>query len=78
MAYAPNRMNISVNEKLASAPAIAVVAGVSAEQGLEAWLTFPRSIDSDTFISFLESLLAANNCKKIALLVDNVSTHRSK
>jgi len=33
LAYAPNRQNICVDEKLSSAPAIAMVAGVSVESG---------------------------------------------
>jgi hypothetical protein len=41
-----------------------VVAGVSTEQELEVWLTFPRFIDSETFISFLETLLAATIHRK--------------
>ena len=60
LAYAPNRQNICVDEKLSSAPAIAMVAGVSVEAGLESWLAKPRSIDSDAFISFIEGLVAQN------------------
>ena len=60
LAYAPNRQNICVDEKLSSAPAIAMVTGVSVEMGLENWLTKPRSIDSDAFISFIEGLVAQN------------------
>jgi hypothetical protein len=39
LAYAPFRQNICIDEKLSSAPAIAMVAGVSVEAGLETWVT---------------------------------------
>jgi transposase len=78
LAYAPNRQNICVDEKLSSAPAIAMVAGVSVEAGLESWLAKPRSIDSDAFISFIEGLVAQNLSKEITLFLDNASIHRSK
>ena len=39
LAYAPLRQNICIDEKLSSAPAIAMVAGVSVEAGLETWVT---------------------------------------
>lgn len=41
---------VCLNEKLASFPAVAVVAGVSAERGLEGFFIKDRSIDSDAFI----------------------------
>ena len=78
LAYAPNRQNICVDEKLSSAPAIAMVAGVSVEGGLETWLTKPRSIDSDAFISFIEGLVAQNQSEEITLFLDNATIHRSK
>jgi hypothetical protein len=78
LAYAPNRQNICVDEKLSSAPAIAMVAGVSVERGLETWLTKPRSIDSDAFIAFIEQLVSQNSSKEITLFLDNATIHRSK
>ena len=78
LAYAPNRQNICVDEKLSSAPAIAMVAGMSVEGGLETWLTKPRSIDSDAFISFIEGLVAQNQSEEITLFLDNATIHRSK
>ena len=48
------------------------------EGGLEAWLTKPRSIDSDAFISFIEGLVAQNQSEEITLFLDNATIHRSK
>jgi hypothetical protein len=39
LAYATFRQNICIDEKLSSAPAIAMVAGVSVEACLETWVT---------------------------------------
>jgi hypothetical protein len=49
-AYAAKGENVCLNERLASSPAVAVVAGVSAERGLEGFFIKDRSIDSDAFI----------------------------
>ena len=67
-----------MDERLSSAPAIAMVAGVSVETGLETWLTKPRSIDSDAFIAFIEQLVYQNSSKEITLFLDNATIHRSK
>ncbi len=48
--YAAKGHNVSLEEKLVSSPAIAVVAGVSAEKGLEGYYLQRKSIDSDAFI----------------------------
>jgi hypothetical protein len=41
---------VKLEEKLTSSPAMAVVAGVSGANGLEAFHQQPYSIDSDAFI----------------------------
>ena len=48
--YAMRGENIVIEEKLASSPALAIVAGVSEEMGMEAFYIHPRSIDSDGLI----------------------------
>lgn len=49
-AYAPRKDNVSLEERLVSSPAVAVVAGVSADAGLEGYFIRARSIDSECFI----------------------------
>ena len=49
-AYASKKHNVTIEEKLASSPAVAVVAGVSADFGLEGYYIQAKSIDSDAFI----------------------------
>lgn len=38
----------------------------------------PKSINSQSFIRFVELLIEVNQGKKIALFLDNCSVHRSK
>ena len=49
-AYAAKKDNVTMEGKLCSFPAVTVVAGVSAERGLEAHYLHIKSIDSDSFI----------------------------
>jgi hypothetical protein len=49
-AYAPKSLNVTLEESLLTSPSIAVVAGVSAQGGMEAFYMQKRSIDSDAFI----------------------------
>jgi hypothetical protein len=46
LAYAPKNMNVFVDEMSTSVKALAVVAGVSTEKGLETFLMCPKSINS--------------------------------
>jgi transposase len=55
-----------------------VVAGVSAERGLEGYLIKAKSINSNSFIEFLEILLQNNNPLSTVLFMDNCSVHHSK
>ena len=56
-AYAAKKHSVHIEEKLASSPAVAVVAGVSVEIGLEAYYIQARSIESDAFIKFVLTVL---------------------
>ena len=55
--YSAKHSNVTLEESLVSSPALAVVAGVSSERGLEAYNIQARSIDSDAFIQFLLILI---------------------
>ncbi len=46
VAYAPKNINVFVDEMSTSVKALAVVAGVSSEKGLETFLICPKSINS--------------------------------
>ncbi len=53
-AYSSKHNNIKFDEKKLNVESLAVVAGVSVEEGLESYLIKPKSIKSDAYIRFLE------------------------
>lgn len=65
--YSSRRSNIRVSEALQSNAALAVVAGVSSENGLEGYLIKPKSIDSDSFLEFIEDLRLRRKGRTVAL-----------
>jgi DDE superfamily endonuclease len=77
-AYAPKSINITLDESLVSSPSLAVVAGVSSLDGMEAFYMHKRSIDSEGFIQFLISLLSKHQPSTFALFLDNYRVHHSK
>jgi hypothetical protein len=77
-AYAARKENVSLEEKLTSSPAIAVVAGVSGQNGLESFYQQERSIDSDAFIQFLLTLLERSKPGDFVVFLDNCRVHHSK
>jgi hypothetical protein len=76
--FAGKNENVVVEEKLISTPALAVVAGVSAERGLEAFHIQPKSIDSDALIQFLLTILAHSKPSEFTIFADNCRVHHSK
>ena len=77
-AYSAKKHNVHIEEKLTSSPAVAVVAGVSVEGGLEGYHIQARSIDSDAFIQFVLTVLESNKPKDFVLFLDNCRVHHSK
>ncbi len=56
---------------------MAVVAGVSAERGLEAFYLQNRSIDSQAFIQYLLSILTHSKPSEFVIFLDNCRVHHS-
>ena len=77
-AYSAKKDSVSLEEKLVSSPAVAVVAGVSVEVGLEAYHLQARSIDSDAFIQFVLTVLERSKPETFVLFLDNCRVHHSK
>ena len=76
--YSGKRQNVTLEEKLVSSPALAVVAGVSSERGLEAFHLKPASIDSEAFMQFLLTLLESAKPSEFVIFADNCRVHHSK
>jgi hypothetical protein len=77
-AYSSLGSNHKIKEKAVSAPALAVIGGVSEENGLDSWLITPRSAKSEDFIVFLQKILAKYPSERIAIFLDKCSVHHSK
>ena len=56
----------------------AVIAGISQEKGLEAYLVKEFSIDQDSFIEFIQSLADQNQGVRLAIFMDNLNVHKTK
>ncbi len=78
LAYSTKRNNIVIKEEVVKNNALAVIGGVSGEEGLEGYLVKAKSIRSDSFITFIENLLMKHDPGEIALFLDNCSVHHSK
>ena len=57
---------------------MAVVAGISAERGLEAFWIQEQSIKTEDFLDFMEALRFESPRRKLALFLDNLSVHRTQ
>jgi hypothetical protein len=77
LGYAARGENVVIEEKLTSSPAYAVVAGVSAEGGLEGFYMQPKSIDSDAFIQYLTHLTTHQDPSTFTLFMVNCRVHHS-
>jgi transposase len=77
-AYSAQKTNVCVAEVASSVQALAVVAGISVDKGLETFHIEPRSINSQSFISFMHSLLDINSGQELAIFLDNCTVHHSK
>ena len=51
--------------------------GISYEKGLEHFQIFEKSVNIDKFIAYCKKLRKKNEHDKIALFMDNLSTHKS-
>ena len=58
-------------------PTLALLCGISKEQGLEHYQVFEQSVNKVKFAEYLRSLKADNENQKIALLMDQLSVHKS-
>ena len=77
-AYSHKKSNIEIDQALMNNEALAVVAGVSAEAGLESYMIRKGAIDSESFIDFLRTVQERNPATPVAIFMDNASFHRSK
>ena len=77
-AFSSKKKNIEIDQSLMKNEALAVVGGVSAEGGFEAYLVEKGAINSASYIEFLNILKQKYPLADLAVFMDNASFHRSK
>ena len=73
----PNQ-NMAVDLAKLEEPTLALLCGISKENGIEHFQIFEHSVNVDKFIEYLDGLKLANPEAKIALFMDNLSAHTSE
>ena len=70
--------NAEVDEALLNEPAKALLMGISAEEGVEQWKIFARSVNADKFCQYLQMVRDAHPEQKVCLFMDNLRVHTCK
>lgn len=73
--YSKKNEPIEIDIKCFSKKTIAVLAGISAEKGVEIVMSFDKSVNTDKFMEFLQRLRFENPFDRIALFMDRLSVH---
>ena len=76
--YSQKNSQIRIDYKQYAKETIAVLAGVSAEMGLDLVMTFQKSVNITKFKTYLEELRRKDFFDDLCLYFDNLSVHRSK
>ena len=76
--YSMKNRSIEIDIKCFSKLTTAVLAGISAEKGVEIVMTFDKSVNTDKFFEFLQRLRFERPFDKIALFMDRLSVHTCK
>ena len=70
--------NVHVDQNHLNEKPKALLMGISAEEGVEQWRIFSKSVDTKKFLLYLDMVREANENKKVALFMDNLNVHRTK
>lgn len=77
-AWAHKNFNVTVTEKQVGIKAHALIAAVSAANGLEHFKIVPRSVKDDDFNQFLRELRDKFPNERMAIFMDNMRVHHSR
>ena len=75
--WAKKHKNSSINYQNIDTNPIAVIGAVSREYGLDAVMTFPKSINKARFLVFLQKIRDRFPFEDIVLVMDNLGLHKS-
>ena len=76
--WAAKHENMAIDEKLLNEPTKALLMGISAENGVEQYRIFDKSVNIKKFHQYLQMVRDAHGDQKVCLFMDNLSVHRSK
>ena len=76
--WSAKKSNAHVDQNLLNEKPKALLMGISAEEGVEQWRVFAKSVDTKKFLIYLDMVRDANPNKKVALFMDNLNVHRTK
>ena len=68
--YCRKGENLRIDEAQLNEPTLALIMGISKEDGVEHWEIHKRSINTAKFLGYLEALRKANKDRKIAIYMD--------
>ena len=69
--------NMAIDVAKLEEPTLAVLCGISKENGLEHYGVYKNCVDQIKFADYLDELYIANKHEKIAVLMDNFSAHKT-
>ena len=75
--YTPNRKPLRVEQRLVNQPCYALIFSISAENGIEFFQIFEKSVDQTKFSEYLLNLRRSNQFEKIAIFLDNLTAHKT-
>ena len=76
--WAAKHENMEIDEKLLNERTKALLMGISAENGVEQYRVFEKSVNIKKFIQYLQMVRDAHGDQKVCLFMDNLAVHRSK
>ena len=69
---------VEINQQSLNDQTLAILAGISRENGIEKVMIFDHSVDKWKFKMFIQTLREECNNEKICIYFDNLAVHRSK
>ena len=76
-AWSPKNINFSIDQKKLNHKALAVIAAISENGGLEHLKIFRKSVDQDKFVEWLEEFRELNEDRKVVLFMDQLRVHKT-
>ena len=78
MEFSASRENICIDLNQLNIKTTATIAAISMQNGLIYWKNYPKSINTDRFLEWLNILQYRTGKQKIALFLDNLRVHHTK